>query len=508
METQEEIPPGGPNENGPIYDEVEAVLSDAHLSEGPILNVARKPNPAVRLFRTIAGRKVAPDIRQMLNPLEDFPDDGVFCSFLDRLVERFGGARVLRLRLLGDMFDFLAVPWRGELKDPPFEGVACRKMERIFVGHQRFFDALTAFVTRTNAELVIFAGNHDLHLVWPRVQELILRRICGDDPVLRARVRFIDHRQGFREIHRGVLYDHGMNAEIDTSIDPKNAILTHGMGGELKRPILNQPLGNYMTIGLAAPLKLRNKLIGRMPTEKDIWLHAARFNWQWGLYAGCMVVWILIYNQFFAFWDIRRKTGLLTMLRVILGTYRKNPVGEWAAKLLGKDGVRVVVNGHSHIESRVTGPDGTSINTGTWSKKLRFVWPQFPRLWKRFRWLEPAWRSTVHFFRTGELRLATKILKIVGFLALVAALLTFLWTTFPEHGPQSLSWHPNDLKIYVGLGLIILVTVGLWKFLIVEPDTEPATRYTFALVRHGPDEALNAELMEYRPDDGTFRECV
>ncbi len=509
METREDLEKERPAESGPVYDEVEVVLSDAHLSEGPILNVVRKPRPIVRAWRAVFGRQAEPRIMQLPNSLEDFPDDTVFVSFLDRIVEKHGDAGVLRLRLMGDMFDFLAVPWHGELKDPPFESVAWSKMKRIIAGHTAFFDALAAFVRRANARLDIFVGNHDVHLVWPKVQACILDRLCGREEALRERVRFIDQRQGFRDIYRGVLYDHGMNAEVHTAIDRNNVILKTGVGGiHLKRPVLNQPLGNYMTIGLAQPLKLRNKLIGRMPTEKDIWLHAAKFNWKWGLYAGLMVLWIFIYNQFFAFWDIRRKTGLLTVLRVVLATYRKNPVEAWSMKLLGQDGVRVVVTGHSHIERRVTGPDGTFINTGTWSKKLRFVWPQFPRLWKRFRWLEPAWRSTVHFFRTGELRLATKIMKVIGFLVLVAALATFLLTNFPEHSPDFVTWHPNDLKVYAALALVFIVTVGLWKFLTVEPDTELATRYTFALVRHRPDGTLNAELMEYFPSDGSFRECV
>lgn len=493
-------------------EEIHVIVSDMHLSAGKVLQVRAKRSVRWRVVRAV--RKVfttvePPPVLEVPNPLEDFVYDDVFAAFLAKVTATYGDAGLLRLKLMGDVFDPLAVTWGGRLADPPFETVGVFKMHRIIRGHAAFFDAIVEFLKAPNARLDVFVGNHDQFLSWPRVQREILKRVAGKDGTLAAKVRFVDQSTDFQEVHRGVLYDHGMNSEAHNTIDPRTTILHDRFGQPLKRPVLNKPLGSHMTVTLASRLKLKNPLIGRMPTEWDIWLHAAKHQWSWGVFAGFSLLWMLIYNQFFAFWDIRRKTGFLTVLRVVLATTKHNPVDAYAAKMFRKrEGLRVVVLGHSHIPRRVTGPDGTYINTGTWAMKLRFVFPSFQYRWKRFRWLEVVVRAVGHFLKTGEIAFARQLTKLLGFAAAVAAMLVFLLTSFRQNSYHLLSYDLLDFKLPVGILLVFLVVSGLFRVFAIKPDVVDDTQFTFGLVRHCADGDLQADLMRYVPQEDAIREYV
>ncbi|HTK04379.1 MAG TPA: hypothetical protein VL500_02255 [Candidatus Eisenbacteria bacterium] len=487
-------------------------MSDMHLSAGKVLQVRAKRSlrwRAVRFVKKIFTEVEPPAIYEVPNPLEDFVYDDVFAAFVTKVIADYGSSQVLRIKLMGDVFDPLAVTWGGRLSDPPFEAVAAFKMRKIIRGHATFFDALVAFLKAPNARLDVFVGNHDQFLCWPKVQKELVKRLAGGDPALAAKIRFVDQSMDFEELHRGVLYDHGMNSEAHNTIDPRTTILHDHFGQPLKRPVLNKPLGSHMTVTLASRLKLKNPLIGRMPTEWDIWLHAVKHQWAWGVFAGFALAWMLIYNQLFAFWDIRRKTGFLTVLRVVLATTKHNPVDTYASKLFRKrEGVRVVVLGHSHIAKRMTGPEGTYINTGSWAMKLRFVFPTFTYTWTRFRWLEVVVRTVGHFLKTGELAFARQLTKLLGFVAAVGAMLTFLLTSFRQNSYHVLWYDLLDFKLPVGILLVSLVVSGLFRVFAIKPDVVDDTQFTFGLIRHCADGELNADLMRYDPQEDAIRECV
>lgn len=493
-------------------EEVDVVVSDLHLSAGKVLRVRAKHTfryEMTRLARRLWNGSEPVEVIEVPNPLEDFPHDAVFEAFVAKIASLYGGAGVLRFRLMGDTFDPLAMTWKGSLRDPPYETVGVRKMRIVIQGHARFFDALARLVRMPNAHLDVFVGNHDQFISWPRVQREIVRRIAGGEEAAAARIRFIDQSRDYEDQDRGVLYYHGMNSEPHNGIDPKTAILTDRFGLKLKRPILNKPLGSHMAIDLAAHLKLKNQLVGRLPLERDIWKDALKHKWGWGFYAGVMVIWFL-YVQFFAVWDYRRKTGLGTVLKVIGATLHKNPVDEYAAKQFRRrEGVRVIVMGHSHVPRRMTGPDGTYINTGSWAQRLRLVWPTLACTWPRFRRIEVLWRNLLHFFKTGKIPFADKLGKIIGYAAAIGLLVTYLFMSFSKNdgfGDWSVTLH--QLKFAAGVILAIVMLKGVLRFFAVTPEVEDDSQFTFALVRRGPDGALSADLMEYLPKDGIIRECV
>lgn len=504
-----DIVPPGVHAGGP-FEEVNVVVSDMHLSAGKTLTVRAAHTfryKVARLARKIRGHAEPPDVVEVPNPLEDFLYDDAFASFVSHLVRRFAAADCLRLRLMGDVFDPLAVTWKGRLVDPPFETVAARKMRAIIAGHRVFFDTLASFVRLPAAKLDLFVGNHDQFLSWPRVQREIVRRVAGDDAAAASRIRFVDQSMDFEDADRGVLYYHGMNAEAHCHIDPKTTVLTEIFGKPMRRPVLNQPLGSHMTVELASRIKLYNELVGRTQTDRDVWVDAVKRRWSWAAYAALMLAWFL-YNQLFSTFDHRRRTKLVTILEVILSMFRKNPVDGYAAKLLKREGVRVVVLGHSHVARRVTGPEGTYLNTGTWAHTVKLVWPTFDLRWKRFRWVELAWRTLLHFLRTGELRFARQMTKLLGFVAGIAAACAYLMMSFTKNGYGDLSPTLTDLKLPVGILLVFFVIKGLFGIFAVKPEVVEATRFTFALVTHGRDGGLTADLMEYVPVEDAVRECV
>src|SRR5688572_18759589 len=140
-------------------EEVHVIVSDMHLSAGKVLQVRAKRSIRWRVVRAV--KKVFTEVDpapvyEVPNPLEDFVYDDVFAAFVAKVVATYGSAQVLRIKLMGDVFDPLAVTWGGRLSDPPFEAVAAFKMRKIIRGHASYFDALVAFLKAPNARLDVF----------------------------------------------------------------------------------------------------------------------------------------------------------------------------------------------------------------------------------------------------------------------------------------------------------------------------------------------------------------
>ena len=505
------------------YDEVEVIVSDQHLGAGRTLQVRVRHTWGFKLqslLKALRGHAEPPDVIDVANPLEDFLFDGEFAAFLKKIAESFGDARVLRLRLMGDCFDPLAVTWRGQMSDPPYEGVGAYKMRAIIRGHRRYFDALAAFVRRPNARLDVFVGNHDQFLCWPSVQRLLLRRVAGGDAATRDRIRFVDQSMDFTDSHRGVEYYHGMNCEPHCSVDPRNAILFERFGRMLKRPVLNKPLGSEMTVDLANRIKLQNSHVGRLRSEKEIWRYAARFKWMWSVFAVFHLVSHLFSNQVAVFWDWRRRTGVLMLFRMMLGklretvaviasTTRHNPVDAYAEReLLRRPDVRLFVLGHSHSPRLVQGTDGAYLNTGTWAKTLQFVYPTFEYRWRLFRPVEVFWHSLRHFLSTGKFSFVKQLTKLVGFVGTAAAMLAFLLTSFSKNRFHFLWYDLVDFKLPVGILLVFFLIAGIFRIFAVKPMEVDDTRLTFGLVRHGKDGSLSVDLKEYHPETDSLRDYV
>lgn len=170
------------------------VLSDFHLGEGR--------DPAT-------GR---------VSPREDFFFDHEFSVFVDaHLDETVWGGIQWTLILNGDLMDFLQVmdaPATGNWRSDPQYGLkagrreSCWKLRRIADGHEAFFDALARFAARF--PVVIIAGNHDVELTYPEVQQTLREVVCSrlSPPQAETAARHLQVKEWFH--FDGVVYvEHG-----------------------------------------------------------------------------------------------------------------------------------------------------------------------------------------------------------------------------------------------------------------------------------------------------------
>jgi len=446
---------------GRKYETVDIVVSDLHLSEGARVSLIYGGRRGI----SRAGRSVLHHVfgvgerrEEVDNWLEEFHYDGEFANFLDLICERYRDCGTLRLRLLGDIFDPLTVSWKGQYQDPLYEDVAEAKLRRIIAGHPTFIQSLARFVARPNCRLDFFAGNHDLFLVWPKVQQLLRVVLANGDADLNSKIRFVDHLQCFRLKEQGVLYEHGNKAEPHNSVKPKDAIVTEVLGQELKHPILNAPYGNYMFVDMVIRLKYGNPLVGSVRSDKRVWNYAFRYRWVWGLRTGVLLLWHFIYSHFLAIADIRRKATFRRILDIVAWTTSNQSVDQYAEQLLERNpDVKVVALGHSHNKRCLTSDKGTYLNVGNWSRSYRLEEPAFEMTWDRWPRIEFAWRALQHFFLTGEVRFAWQLTKFVGGLALIAAMLAFLFGAFDGGAWTFWPLDPITAKVLVGIALVFML---------------------------------------------------
>lgn len=518
--------PSGDAGGNAKFDQVDVVVSDLHLCEGPEIRVPEDRSTLARIthaFHRLVGRRTIVSMKAVTNPLEDFPDDRPFALFLDDVTRLYGDAAVINLHLMGDAFDPLAVTWFGRFADPPFETAAVYKMRKILRGHDLFFCALASFLERPNARIIIYAGNHDLFLCWKRVQRELVRRLVGRrvatvprrvviDDSLAAHISFVDHEEEFRRIDRGVCYVHGMEAEAHNSVSPAETIITHAYGRPLKRPELNVPFGSETVVHLVNRIKFHNQLVGRLSGYVDIWKNAALHRWGWGVWVGAVYSWYFIRSLFTGLRLARGKSSPLAAIRMIILGMTSPSVADWAKKRLKalrhEKGVRVIVVGHDHLWKVSRGEDGTYLNIGTWSLMCALEPDRVELRWKRFRPVEMVWRTLVHFLATRELKFARQLTKLVAFLSMVGMTIAFLLTTFPAGGPPDWPVNPEEMKTPILILLLCVMVSGIFRFFAVPPVVVPRRKLTFGLITHAYDGTTDVEVMEYIPEQRTMRPCM
>lgn len=151
--------------------------------------------------------------------VEDFraDDERALVSFLFRLGRSTGTTLVIN----GDFIDFVQIQprpqmWFNATLDAS-EAESLEKLERALLAHAPVFDALSRFVA-SGHQLRFHAGNHDIDLLWPRVQQRLRERIAPR--ALHGAITFGTY------YHEGGLYiEHGHQADPPNSFpDEPNVI--------------------------------------------------------------------------------------------------------------------------------------------------------------------------------------------------------------------------------------------------------------------------------------------
>jgi len=162
------------------------------------------------------------------HPMEDFRSDREFSQMLRHIHERHDDDVIVELHGNGDVFDFMAVPYKGKYRAVPTLEAALEEFRAIIVGHPEFFRGLRWFLsTRPNAEIIFTIGNHDQDLAWPELQELVRDAIAAEGQ--RHRVRFVyEENIGPVNIQHGDGYD-----PLNAVPSPEKMFITDQKGGSI-----------------------------------------------------------------------------------------------------------------------------------------------------------------------------------------------------------------------------------------------------------------------------------
>ncbi|MEI7741818.1 MAG: hypothetical protein WCJ29_04920 [bacterium] len=302
--------------------------------------------------------------------LEDFVRDDEFVSFIEYLRASNPEAHLIRLQLVGDIFDPLMVPIDGKFDPPPYEDICLKQLELIIAAHPKFFDALAAFHEDPRTELVFFIGNHDFFIEWDSLQTTLMNRICKGHS---HRIRFT-----YQELHRGVYYAHG-NFEPQNTIEMTDRYILPEEFTKTRRALLNYPYGSYLTAQTKPMLRELHQYVGRLACHGYLYKEAATRHWMLGLHALWLYVENFVSNRFFAFWDVRRKTNLWITLRIVYWVSAGGKQEDAVQEIFDKyPNVKTVVCGHDHIAKDVLLKGGRFLNTGTWALQYDVVWHDEP----------------------------------------------------------------------------------------------------------------------------------
>ena len=385
---------------------VTIVISDYHLGAGRLL---------------IDGR---------LNKLEDFKDIDGYRRLLKAIRARYPEDVVIELEWNGDMIDFNPIRRGGSLRIEPTEEAALEELETCLHGNTEFFDATAEFLTWPNTSQKVRIGNHDLPLVWPRLQARLRERLLPHGPD--SRLRFVYGE----ELDGRVLKLHGDKFDPFNANPPAGRLFSTGkadrgplaasllafiIGGAVARGVfwtgakdftlwraglmlvgliagfalmgmlfskiafwrngpdyrrLNLPYGTYLDTFLVALLKPwfpwygRTVGMGHALAERISVLR----NWRYiGLTVMIGIPHLLLHAFIHPWREERDRTSLFRSLRVLLAMTKKPNIQRSIRRLLRKyPGAKWVVIGHYH--TRIVLPIGrgvTLVDCGTGIEQIR-----------------------------------------------------------------------------------------------------------------------------------------
>lgn len=292
-----------------------------------------------------------------INVFEDFFHDREFIDFLQHFGSGAHEHSEVELILNGDFFNLLQVD--DEEIDPEVvtELVALRRMKAIMDGHKATMNALKHFQSLEHKSLTFVMGNHDPGILFPSVQDLIVK-YTG------SKTRFFLEAYEFD----GVYIEHGNQYEPANRFDRKKYFLTEG----LPQPILNQPWGSHFYIHVINRIKMKkphfDKVLPFWTYLKWIILYDFRF----GIRTIATMIRYFFRTRFIR--DPRRSTSFGDTFRILFGTHRTTPVSpdlDEAAEsiLMTRDDIHTVIFGHNHRSVfRQFGEGKEYVNTGTWNQ--------------------------------------------------------------------------------------------------------------------------------------------
>jgi UDP-2,3-diacylglucosamine pyrophosphatase LpxH len=350
--------------------------------------------------------------------LEAFLDDDIFKQFIKMLIRKYAATDAeVTLIFNGDFFDPLAVLYEGRSVVTRYEEIDLYKIKMIIEAHPYIFNALKKFASFKNSRIKFVIGNHDLCLHWPSIQELIIKRLSGENA---SGIEFV-----VEMVKNGIYIAHG-NTEYHNQtlrnpiLDKKEVRIPLKRDGfekllkgewSAKQKILDVPLGHHLVVALENPLKKHNLLVGHMRCHGFVWLDAIigigrknkyRKHRLFAAIAVITTVWVMI-----KYWRYTKDRGVvIKILRVlwwtIVGALEGQTPYDEAKRLLEREDVDVVIFGHEHKPHyeiiRVGSRNKLYVNSGTWQLIREVKIEPLELKSKRFRRLERICRRIKRFF--------------------------------------------------------------------------------------------------------------
>ncbi len=286
-----------------------------------------------------------------VNSFEEFYFDDKFIEFLE--YHSTGNYKDIEVELIlnGDILNFLQIDYKGHFIPVITEKVSVDKVNRIYEGHKRVFEALKKFASFEKRTITYIVGNHDQGMMWPGVQ----RRL---DEILDTEINYCQLVYYFDGVH----IEHGHMHEAANRMNPKKFFLRKG----LPEPILNLPFGSHFFVDFVLKLKQKYPHIDKVrPFSKMVrWIvfNETRF-------AISSIFKMMKYFVTSAFKnDPRKSWSLKTLLKVILESAIFPDLSDGAQNILKDDRVHTVIFGHTHVyQYKQWGDSKEYFNTGTWT---------------------------------------------------------------------------------------------------------------------------------------------
>lgn len=467
--------------------------------------------------------------------MEDFRSDREFALMLRHIHERHAPDEVVKLHANGDIFDFMAVPYRGSYLAVPTVEAALEEFRAIAAGHPEFFAALRWFMSvRPNAVIEETIGNHDQDLAWTELQDALRAQIVPPDQF--QRVRFVrEGRVGPVVIRHGDQFDrlNAVPSDEEMFITDKKGggtlpiaflivLLTHGaILSLIKRPgllfspgtvalglveflalmvivgwawsklyfwkwgksqrFMNYPFAYYMNAGLGMTLKrLFMPDMGRMQDHGAIWVTTIARSPYWAPVMWLYLTSDILFHMFFIDrLSVRRKASLKTIWRLLASTMHEDRIDEELDRYAKEHpDVKYVVAGHTHVFGVKNVNVGDRVmmylNAGTWVEMRDMVQPQIKTV-TRFPRVEAFFRRILLTWRRAP---ATSL--AVAFVHACFASLPFL-------SDVAFGWSFGFWAyLFPALSLFLLI----WRYSYTEYKGTPFTKLTLAQL----DEYENGEI--------------
>lgn len=287
-----------------------------------------------------------------LNSLEEFYYGDKLVEFLNYYSTGIYKDHEVELILNGDFLNFLQVDYKGHFLTVITESISLEILKKIIKGHQKVFDAMSAFAAKPHKSVTYIIGNHDQSMLWPSCR-LYLNQVIG------APIRFKNIIYFFDGFH----IEHGHMHEAANKFDPKKFFLKKN----LAEPILNLPFGSHFYVELVLSIKKKFPFIDKIrPFSKMInWIlfHETKLFLKSFFSALIFVIKILFVK------DRRRQWSLKNTLKIIFQSAVYPDLVGSAKKILKNDRVHTVIFGHSHIyQYRQWRSEKEYFSVGTWTE--------------------------------------------------------------------------------------------------------------------------------------------